>query len=196
MLNMNVSTLLRPQFTLASQLSPPDVVPRIPVTADASYTSPPNCGVKPPGMPWAEPANGWWNVKQFGSAVIWPKAAGSGALSMTGTTGQLADPLPSRPTRRPRGATERPSAPVGLRLGRLRRKRQRHGDQASSCLARRDWGSSWPSHRRRIRGDEEWGEALILGRPHRECSGSGSRAAGDLLAGVVGVSVPLYFVVE
>ena len=84
MLKMNVSTLLRPQFTLASQFSPPDVEPRIPVTADASDTSPPNCGVKPPGKPLAAPANGWWNVKQFGLLVTASKATWSKVEGIVG----------------------------------------------------------------------------------------------------------------
>ena len=91
---MNVSTVFRPQVTLVSQVSPPPVNPRTPVTNDTSYTSAPNCGVNPPGRPPDAPRNGWWNVKQLGFPVTWPKAPGSGALLTMATAGQLADPLP------------------------------------------------------------------------------------------------------
>ena len=91
---MNVSTVLRPQLPLRSQESPLSSNPRNPLTTDASFTSPPNCGVNPPGSPLAEPRKGWWNVKQFGLLTTWLKASGSGTLLTMETVGQLADPEP------------------------------------------------------------------------------------------------------
>ena len=72
---MKVSTWFWPMLPLTSQRRPAAVVPRTPATSDASRTSPPNCGVKPPGNPSAAPANGWWNVKQFGLSTTCWKAA-------------------------------------------------------------------------------------------------------------------------
>ena len=59
---------------------------RSPPTTDMSVTTPPNCGVNPPGA-------SSWNEKQFGSAKTCARAAWSGTLSATRTTGQLAEPM-------------------------------------------------------------------------------------------------------
>ena len=60
---------------------------RTPPTTDMSVTTPPNCGVKPPGM-------SSWNEKQFSSANTRASAAWSGTLSVTVTVGQSAEPMP------------------------------------------------------------------------------------------------------
>ena len=60
---------------------------RTPATTDWSVTTPPNCGVNPPGAIS-------WNEKQFGSAKTRARASGSGTSSVTRTTGQSAEPMP------------------------------------------------------------------------------------------------------
>ena len=82
---MKKSTVLEPTPALASQSTPPASSPRAPPTADASRTSPPNCGVNPPG-------NCSWKEKQRGSSNTRASAAGSGRSRVTGTAGQPADP--------------------------------------------------------------------------------------------------------
>ena len=52
-----------------------------------SLTTPPNCGVKPPGR-------SSWNEKQFSSVKTRASAAGSGTSSVTVTVGQFAEPTP------------------------------------------------------------------------------------------------------
>ncbi len=84
---MKKSARFLPQLALASQKMPPSVRPLTPPTIEASRTSPPNCGVKPPG-------NISWKEKQFGSSKTCWRATGSGTLLVIATVGQLAVPRP------------------------------------------------------------------------------------------------------
>ena len=81
---MKKSASLDPALTLASHSAPPGSCPRSPPATETSSTSPPNCGVNPPGKRS-------WNEKQFGSAATRARASESGRSSAMGTVGQPAD---------------------------------------------------------------------------------------------------------